>query len=93
MPPFFLFEEIHMDIFSAYLTLPEKVGLFMVARRTTLRSTAKFFHRSKSTIHLYVTVRLKEVNPDLYNEVRELLDYNKSVRHIRGGLATKQKYS
>ncbi len=46
-----------------------------------------------TTVHKDLTERLKEANPSLYGEVRKLLDQNKEERHIRGGLATKRKYS
>ena len=47
---------------------------------------------SKSTVHKDLTERLPEINPELANEVKEILDYHKSIRHLRGGEATKQKY-
>ena len=53
---------------------------------------AKKFGISKSTVHMDVSSRLKKVNPYLYKEVRKVLDVNKEERHIRGGLATKEKY-
>ena len=57
-----------------------------------MRAAAKKFGVSKSTVHMDVSQRLRKLNPQLYNEVREVLDINKSQRHIRGGLATKEKY-
>ena len=53
---------------------------------------AKEFGVSKSTVHKDLTERLPEINPELANEVKEILDYHKSIRHLRGGEATKQKY-
>ena len=50
------------------------------------------FGVSKSTVHKDLTERLPEINPELANEVKEILDYHKSIRHLRGGEATKQKY-
>ena len=47
---------------------------------------------SKSTVHMDVARRLRSLNPQLYSEVREILDINKAQRHIRGGLATREKY-
>ena len=47
---------------------------------------------SKSTVHNDVAMRLKQIDFELYLEIKELLDYNKKVRHIRGGEATKKKY-
>ncbi len=66
---------------------------YIIENRTTVRAAAKKFGVSKSTVHMDVSERLKKLNPSLYNEVREILDINKAERHIRGGLATKQKFS
>ncbi len=60
--------------------------------RGTVRSIALLFGVSKSTIHKDLTERLLELDTDLYEEVRKLLEYNKSVRHLRGGNSTKLKY-
>ncbi|MGN1139158.1 MAG: sporulation transcriptional regulator SpoIIID, partial [Ruminococcus sp.] len=53
---------------------------------------AKKFGISKSTVHKDVSQRLKYINPALYRQVKQILEINKSERHIRGGLATKNKY-
>ena len=53
----------------------------------------KKFGVSKSTVHKDVAERLKYVDPQLYKRVKTVLEINKAQRHIRGGLATKQKYS
>lgn len=66
---------------------------YIIENKTTVRAAAKKFGVSKSTVHMDVSERLKKLNPALYNEVREILDINKAERHIRGGLATKQKFS
>ena len=66
---------------------------YIVENKSTIRAAAKKFGVSKSTVHMDVSERLKKLNPSLYNEVREVLDINKAERHIRGGLATKQKFS
>lgn len=58
----------------------------------TVRATAKKFRISKSTVHKDVTERLHEINPHLCEDVKHVLDSNKAERHIRGGLATKEKY-
>ena len=68
------------------------VAKYILEKNTTVRQTAKTFVVSKSTIHKDVTERLKEINPSLAKEVKNVLDKNKSERHIRGGLATKLKY-
>lgn len=53
---------------------------------------AKEFGVSKSTVHKDLTERLPELNSELANQVKEILEYHKSIRHIRGGEATKRKY-
>ena len=68
------------------------VAKYILEKNTIVRQTAKTFGVSKSTIHKDVTERLKEINPSLAKEVKNVLDKNKSERHIRGGLATKLKY-
>lgn len=65
---------------------------YIASTNATVRLTAKKFGISKSTVHTDVTKRLKHINPALYHEVRKILDENKAQRHIRGGIATKQKY-
>ena len=55
-------------------------------------NAAKKFGVSKSTVHKDVTERLMEINTALAREVKEVLDQNKSERHIRGGMATREKY-
>lgn len=69
-----------------------KIGLHIVETRRTVRSIAKEFGVSKSTVHKDLTERLPEINPELANQVKEILEYHKSVRHLRGGEATKIKY-
>jgi putative DeoR family transcriptional regulator, stage III sporulation protein D len=69
-----------------------KIGKYIVETKKTVRVIAKEFGVSKSTVHKDLTERLPEINPDLANEVKEILDYHKSIRHLRGGEATKQKY-
>lgn len=63
-----------------------------IDNNTTVRQAAKHFGISKSTVHKDVTERLAQVNPSLAAETRKVLDINKSERHIRGGMATKEKY-
>lgn len=69
-----------------------KIGKYIVETRKTVRVIAKEFGVSKSTVHKDLTERLPEINPELANEVKEILDYHKSIRHLRGGEATKLKY-
>lgn len=68
------------------------LGEYIVEHRATVRACAKEFGISKSTVHKDVSVKLKKVNPGLYQQVKEILEINKSERHIRGGQATKLKY-
>ena len=65
---------------------------YIIDSKDTVRGAAKKFGISKSTVHKDVTERLEEINPILAKAVREILDENKSERHIRGGRATKLKY-
>ena len=68
------------------------LAVYIIENRTTIRATAKRFGISKSTVHKDLTQRLKHCDKDLYIQVKELMEVNKAERHIRGGLATKQKY-
>ncbi len=69
-----------------------ELGRYIAETNSTVRATGKKFGVSKSTVHTDVTVRLRKINPALYNEVRQVLEKNKEERHIRGGIATKEKY-
>ena len=69
-----------------------EIAYYIIEHKATVRQTARQFGVSKSTIHKDVTERLLTVNPSLAAEVRKVLDVNKSERHIRGGMATKEKY-
>ncbi len=69
-----------------------ELGEYIVAHKSTVRAAAKKFGISKSTVHTDVAQRLKKLSPSLYAQVREVLEVNKAQRHIRGGLATKEKY-
>lgn len=66
-------------------------GEYIVENNATVRSTAAVFGVGKSTVHKDVTVALKEIDANLYGEVKKVLEKNLSERHIRGGLATKLK--
>ena len=70
-----------------------KLAQYIIDTKDTVRGTAKKFGVSKSTVHKDVSERLKFINTFLAIEVRKVLDENKAERHIRGGLATKLKYS
>ena len=69
-----------------------EIAYYIIEHEATVRQTAKQFGVSKSTIHKDVTDRLLAINPALAKEARKVLDRNKSERHIRGGLATREKY-
>lgn len=69
-----------------------EVGNYIIRSKATVRETAKKFGISKSTVHKDLTDRLKVINPTLACDVRKILEVNKAERHIRGGLATKNKY-
>ena len=64
----------------------------MVNDRLTVRDVAKIVGVSKSTVHKDLTEKLKTIDEILYDEISLLLDYNKKIRHIRGGQKTKEKY-
>lgn len=68
------------------------IANYIIENNATVRQTAKAFGISKSTVHKDVTERLMQVNPTLAKDARKVLDINKSERHIRGGLATREKY-
>lgn len=70
-----------------------ELGEYIIESKATVRSAAKKFGISKSTVHKDITERLKRINPALAKEARKVLDINKSERHIRGGMATKEKYN
>lgn len=69
-----------------------EIAGYIIENNATVRQTAKQFGISKSTVHKDVTERLLRINPSLASEARKVLDLNKSERHIRGGLATREKY-
>ena len=71
----------------------KKLANYKIEPKETVRGVAKKFGISKSTVHKDVSERLMKVNPGLAKEVRVILDENKAERHIRGGMATKLKYS
>ena len=68
------------------------LAVYIIENRTTVRAAAARFGISKSTVHKDLTERLRRVNPGLYAQVRQLLDWHKAQRHIRGGLATRRRY-
>ena len=71
----------------------ERLALYIIENRTTVRPAAQKFGISKSTVHKDVSVRLRTVGPELFRQVRAVLARNKAERHLRGGAATRRKYS
>ena len=69
------------------------LGEYLIEHQATVRACAAAWGVSKSTVHKDVTQTLKSVNKGLYGEVQKVLQKNKQERHLRGGEATKQKYS
>lgn len=70
----------------------EKLALFIIDNKTTVRDAAKEFGISKSTVHKDITEKLSKCNHRLFLQVEKILQLNKSERHLRGGEATKLKY-
>lgn len=68
------------------------LALYIIENRATVRSTARRFGISKSTVHKDLSERLPAFNHSLYDQVKEILEENKAERHIRGGIATRKKY-
>jgi putative DeoR family transcriptional regulator (stage III sporulation protein D) len=68
------------------------LAVYMIETGATVRTAAKHFGISKSTVHKDLQQRLPKCNPSLYIAVRQILDLNKQERHIRGGMATRKKY-
>ena len=69
-----------------------ELGNYIINNNATVRQTAKVYKISKSTVHKDVTERLEKIDGFLYAKVKKVMDKNKSERHIRGGIATKNKY-
>ena len=69
-----------------------EIAAYIIDNNATVRQTAKQFDVSKSTVHKDVSERLLKLNPQLYREVKGVLEHNKAQRHIRGGMATREKY-
>lgn len=69
------------------------LGKYIVENNATVRAAARQFGISKSTVHQDITVKLEKANKPLFEEVKAVLCKNKQERHIRGGEATKRKYS
>jgi len=68
------------------------LALYIIENQATVRTAAKQFGISKSTVHKDLSQRLPAFNKPLYLQVKEVLEVNKAERHIRGGIATRKKY-
>lgn len=69
-----------------------QLAVYMIETGSTVRAAARHFGISKSTVHKDLSQRLPRCAPQLYAQVRQILDVNKQERHIRGGQATREKY-
>lgn len=74
---------------SALIT---QIASYIINTKCTVRDAGAEFGVGKSTVHKYMTEKLEQINPEMYHQVRQIIDYNLSVRHLRGGEATKEKY-
>ena len=70
----------------------QRLALYILENRTTVRAAAQKFGISKSTVHKDISERLPMFNRALSHQVRQVLEENKAERHIRGGIATRKKY-
>ena len=70
----------------------ERLALYIIENKATVRAAAGKFGVSKSTVHKDISTRLPQFNRGLYLQVKQVLDVNKAQRHIRGGIATRKKY-
>lgn len=82
-------EDRQMDIIRERVLT---IGGYIAETNATVREAAAFFGVSKSSVHKDMTERLEDYSPSLYKKVRAVLDRNKAERHLRGGLATREKY-
>ena len=69
------------------------IAQYIIQSGATVRKTADVFKVSKSTVHKDVSERLEKIDLSVWEQVKEILDKNKAERHIRGGIATKMKYT
>lgn len=69
-----------------------RLAVYMIENRATVRAAARQFGISKSTVHKDLVEKLPEIDREMFLKVRQLLDENKAERHIRGGMATRERY-
>ena len=79
-------------IYTEHEERAKALGEYIVINRATVRQAAKEFSVSKSTVHTDVAYRLRSIDGELWVKVKEVLCENKQTRHIRGGMATREKY-
>lgn len=77
---------------SSYEGRIKSEARYIVENRATVRECGKYYGISKSSVHKDITKRLIDIDTALYEQVRQVLDINKAERHIRGGMATRNKY-
>lgn len=82
-----------MIYYNATEERAKALGEYIVKNGATVREAAKFFSVSKSTVHTDVAYRLQNIDRELWSKVKTVLEENKQTRHIRGGMATKEKYA
>lgn len=70
-----------------------EIAKYYVQNNSTMRECAKYFHKSKSTIHNYLHNLLPKKSPILYEKVSAQAQLNFNEKHIRGGNATRLKYT
>ena len=91
----YIFKGTHMEGFALkYNTLErcEEIGMYIVETGATVRAAAARFGISKSTVHKDITEKLYTINRSLHEQVHKVLERNKLERHLRGGVATREKY-
>ena len=81
-----------MEEIPDYGDRAKRAAVYIIENRATIRSAAKYIGVSKSTLHKDISERLPRVCPELCQPLRQILDINHAERHLRGGLATKNKY-
>ena len=69
-----------------------QIAAYIAENACTVRDAGEAFDIGKSTVHKYMTEKLEAIDPELYAKVRKIIDYNLSVRHLRGGEAPRKKY-
>jgi putative DeoR family transcriptional regulator (stage III sporulation protein D) len=78
---------------SSLVTSEEQLGRYIAETGATVRQASSKFGVSKSTVHKDITEKLPNTNYSLYKDVKIVIEKNKSERHLRGGIATKEKFS